>query len=236
MIKKIKNSQLSLFEDVLGDNNNSAIKQSNYKGRKTDKTLLFMTSEVTMTENYQMPIVAPYKGVLPENIMGINRAKYFSDPMISPHFFLEDNLINQYYYNPYRTEKILYNFHTSIATDFSMTNEMAFPQKIFSSFLNKLWAAWLQSRGHNVIANVSFPDEYWEDYWIEGWPKDSIIAVSSNGVIRHGNPCGWLKGFERIVTELEPIQILRYGPYIKGEPRERCIYFNNDTNRSVNGW
>lgn len=203
---------------------------------QTDPTLLFMTLAVTMTSDNEMPIVAPYRVTCPSDIRGIHRLKNNVQRNIAPHFYFSDNLINRYFYRPFETEKIISRFDVSISTDFSMTMEMTRPQKIYSSFLNKLWAAWLQSRGHNVIPNVSFPDEYWENYWLEGWPKHSIIAVSSVGVLTHGNPEGWLKGVERIRKELEPNHILRYGPKIPGENTENCTYFNNDNKRSANGW
>ena len=203
---------------------------------KADPTLLFMTLCVSMTSENEMPIVAPYTGVIPEDIRGIHRVKNIIAPHIAPHFFFSDDRIRQFFDDPFGTEKILSQFKVSISIDFSMTMEMTRPQKIFSSFLNKLWAAWLQSRGLKVIPNISFPDEYWENYWIEGWPRHSIIAVSSVGVLTHGNPEGWLKGMERIRQELKPIHILRYGPKIPGENTENCTYFDNDNNRSANGW
>lgn len=203
---------------------------------KTDPTLLFMTLCVTMTSKNEMPIVSPYTGKLPTDIRGIHRVKNMIAPHIAPHFFFSDERIRHFFDDRFRTEKILSRFGVSISMDFSMTMEMTRPQKMFSSFLNKLWAAWLQSRGHNVIPNVSFPNEYWEDYWLEGWPKHSIIAVSSVGVLTHGNPEGWLKGMERIRKELVPLHILRYGPKIPDENTENCTYFDNDNNRSANGW
>lgn len=203
---------------------------------KIDATLLFMTMAVTLTSENEMPIVAPYTGPLPKDIWGIHRVNSLSPSYVSPHFYFDDKKILKYFSNPFETEKILKQFDTSISTDFSMTMEMSRPQKIYSSFLNKLWAAWLQSRGHQVIPNVSFSDEYENNYWIEGWPQHSIIAVSSVGVFRHGNIDGWLKGFERIIKELKPLHIIRYGTKVPGESFENCTYFTNDNNRSANGW
>ena len=118
--------------------------------------------------------------------------------------FLRGRLQNHAILNkPFETETLLSNFKVSIGMDFSMTNEMTRPQKMYASFLNKLWVAWLQSRGYNVIPNVSFPDEWEEDYWLEGWPKHSIIAISSVGVTHHGNPEEWLKAVKRVREELQ---------------------------------
>lgn len=203
---------------------------------RKDSTLLFMTLAVNMTSTNEMPIVSAYNGNIPSDIRGIHRVVPQKLYHITPHFYFDDARILQYWNKPFETEKKLSNFETSIGIDFSMTNEMTHPQKIYASFLNKLWVAWLQSRGHKVIPNVSFPTDWEKDYWVEGWPKQSIIAVSSVGVIRHGNFVEWLKAMDRIRTELLPTHILRYGPRIPGEKSEKCTYFTNDNNRSANGW
>lgn len=208
---------------------------ANILGHK-DSTLLFMTMAVNMTSANEMPIVRACTGRIPSDIRGINRAVPQALYHVTPHFYFEDARILQYWNKPFETEKLLSHFGSSIGIDLSMTNEMSRPQKMYASFLNKLWVAWLQSRSHNVIPNVSFPDEWEEDYWLEGWPKHSIIAVSSVGVLRHGNPQEWLRAMKRIRTELQPIHIIRYGSHISGEDTENCTYFANDNNRSANGW
>ena len=230
--------QLCLFNELSYEGEKQDYNYSNAEDMlltKKDKTLLFMTLSVTMTSNNEMPIVKSFTDEIPEDIIGIHRVKHLFNPKIAPHFYLDDYRIYQYWNKPFETEKILSGFKYSISTDFSMTNEMGRPQKMYSSFLNKLWAAWLQSRGHNIIPNVSFPDEYWEDYWIEGWPENSIIAVSSVGVKRHGNPKGFIRGLNRIKSELKPIHILRYGPKIDGESDYNCTYFINDNTRLAYG-
>lgn len=201
-----------------------------------DSTLLFMTMAVTMTSQNEMPIVKAYTSKIPTDIRGIHRAAPQKLFHLAPHFYFDDERILQYWNKPFDTEKILRYFDVSIGIDFSMTNEMSRPQKMYASFLNKLWCAWLQSRGQHVIPNISFPDEWWEDYWLEGWPKHSVVAISSVGVTRHGNPQEWLKAVKRIREVLEPTHILRYGPKIPGECEENCSYFANDNNRSAYGW
>lgn len=200
-----------------------------------DSFLLFMTLTVSMTSENEMPIVRAYTGHIPQDIRGINRAASKRLYNLAPHFFLDDSRILQYWNKPFETEEILSNFKCSVGIDFSMTNEMTRPQKIYASFRNKLWVAWLQSRGHEVIPNVSFPDEWMADYWLEGWPMHSVIAISSVGVMRHGDSNGWLKAVRRIRKELQPTHILRYGPRIYGENSENCTYFDNDNFRSANG-
>lgn len=201
-----------------------------------DPTLMFMTLAVTMTKRYEMPIVRAYTGTLPSDIRGLHRVSNSGLRNVAPHFYFDDSHILRYWNKPFETAQMLARFECSIGMDFSMTNEMPRPQKIHASYLNKLWVAWLQSRGHAVIPNVSFPDEWQQDYWIDGWPKHSVIAVSSVGVLTHGNSEGWLKAVEKIRRELQPVHILRYGPRILGESNENCTYFANDNHRAANGW
>ncbi len=196
--------------------------------------LLRMRLAVSLTSRYEMPIVAPYENRLPTDIRSINRVKddaYF----IAPHFYVCDKLIRRFFNDALKVEKRLSNHMCSIGMDFSMTVEMAYAEKVFSSYLNKLWVAWLQYMGHNVIPNVSFPYEIEEDYWLEGWPTNSVIAISSNGIIRHGNPEVWLSGVKRIISVLRPKFILFYGSTIEGVEFENYRWFANDNNRSAYG-
>lgn len=119
--------------------------------------------------------------------------------------------------------------------DLSMTSDMSYPEQIYHCYLNKLWAAYLQSLGMNVIPNVSWPADYHLDYWLDGLPRGSIISVSSVG-ISHSSRFGWLSGMERVWNELEPSHVIRYGSKVKGERETDCTYFNNDNNRAINGW
>lgn len=201
---------------------------------RTDDTLLFMTSRVTMTEGYEMPIVAPLATLSFSDLRAYHRLKKDNLRDIIPHFYVSDQKNKQAFFHPFRTKGKLSRFDTSIATDFSMTQEMSRPQKVYSSFLNKLWAAWLQSYGMRVIPNVSWPYEYQEDYWLEGWPKNSIIAVSSVG-ISHGDVNGWLEGMERVWDELCPLHVIRYGSKVPEERTDNCTFIKNDNNRFANG-
>ena len=200
-----------------------------------DATLLFMRMAVTHTSKNEMPIVHPYTGNIPDNIMGFYRVASSGPYSIVPHFYFDDKRMHHYWNHPFRTAEVLSHFPCSIGLDLSMTNDMLRPQKMYASYLNKLWVAWLQSRGHEVIPNVSFPDEWEEDYWLEGWPIHSVIAINSVGVLSHGNPKEWLKAVERIRTELKPTYILRYGALLPGENTENCTYFANDNNRAAYG-
>lgn len=199
-----------------------------------DDTLLFMTLRVSMTSRYEMPIVAPLAFVSFTDILAYHRLKRVNAKCILPHFYVCDKKIKQAFSNPMRTLEKLSQFDASISMDFSMTQEMSRPQKMYSSFLNKLWAAWLQSYGLNVVPNVSWPDEVEQDYWLEGWPKESVISVSSVG-ISHGDPAIWLRGMERVRETLKPTTVIRYGSKIPGETEDNCIYIKNDNNRLANG-
>lgn len=105
---------------------------------RADATLLFMTLSVTLTGVNEMPIVSSYNGNLPSDIRGFHRTNYATPSTVAPHFFFEDKRIWSYFDKPFETEERLQQFKASISMDFSMTKEMGRPQKMYSSFLNKL--------------------------------------------------------------------------------------------------
>lgn len=75
-------------------------------------------------------------------------------------------------------------------------------------------------------ATWSTPASY--DYAFKGLPKQSVIAINSNGI--KGNDAAlylWRKGYEEAIRMLEPTMILRYGDRLPGEWEEISVYYEN---------
>lgn len=79
-MKKNLNNPISLDYDrlLLSNGRNKEISKnlmdnSDLSKEKTDSTLLFMTLAVTLTDQNEMPLVSPYTGQIPDNILGIYR-------------------------------------------------------------------------------------------------------------------------------------------------------------------
>lgn len=190
------------------------------------------------TGEYEMPVVKPTLCNIPKEIIAFYQIKRFKDKGYVPHFYTDDYKFENVWSFPRKSLPTLMHCSEIISTDFSVYEDLLFPQKLWNIFRNKLLAAWWQYNGLKVIPNVSWI--HGKDYSIsfDGWPKESVIAVNSTGV---GNCCRcksmWLEGYNAMLEILKPTHILRYGVKIKGECESISTYYRNDNKKFRNyGW
>lgn len=176
-----------------------------------------------------MPTINPYTGNLPRFLVPFNQARQTSVHQQFIHFFIDDYLFECLWNNPMRYLPMLKSFEGVIGTDFSQMGNMPYPQRLWNSYRNRLLGQWMQQRGINYIHNVtwSLPDSY--DYSFNDLPINSIIAINSNGI--SGSSCSkylWYKGYEEVLSRLQPSAIVRYGTKMPGENEEISVYFQNE--------
>jgi hypothetical protein len=89
---------------------------------------------------------------------------------------------------------------------------------------------------HHVIPLIPAPS--WGDLnhielYMEGWPKNSIIAINSTG-IGHDKRSRqiWLDGYYAMLDILKPLFILRYGCMIEGEKTEISRFYQNNNKQN----
>lgn len=189
-----------------------------------------LCENLSFTGNFQIPVVEAINCPPPKSIAALYRLKHHAVSSNSiPHFFTPDVHFESTWSHPRKTLETLFHFDMVISPDFSVYNELVYPQKVWNIFRNKLLAAWWQYNGILVIPNVSWLIGF--DYAIsfDGWPRNSVIAVNSTGVgkdpyCRHA----WLMGYKEMLRRLSPLHIIRYGAKIAGECEEISTYYPND--------
>ena len=191
-----------------------------------------------MTGQYEMPVVRAINCSVPKDIVALYHIDRCKNGGCIPHFYTEDRKFESTWTFPYKSLYKIARHPLIISPDFSVYEELAFPQKLWNIFRNKALAAWWQYNGLNVIPNVSWI--YGKDYAIsfDGWPKHSVIAVNSTG-INDDEKCKtmWLEGYEVMLETLKPIHILRYGAKIEGENESISTYYENDNKKFARyGW
>ena len=187
---------------------------------------------IEFTSKNQFPIVEPYSGDLPEILCSVHRLHKKSDSHLHNtcgHFFTSDSNFESYWNNPFRYLRFLQRLGYVISTDFSLYTNMVLMQKLWNSFRNKLLSAFYQRNGINLIPAPSWGDLVNIELYMEGWPKESVIAINSTG-IGLDKRCRyiWLEGYYAILEILKPIHIIRYGAYIEGERKEISTYYPNN--------
>lgn len=189
---------------------------------------------VNFTSKNQQPIVKPASGRVPKDIRALYRMR---TPMedICPHFFTNDAHIEQVWTHPLRYIKVLQRYGWTIAPDLSLYINMVRNQKHWNAFRNKFLSAVWQRFGIDVIPAPSWGDMADIEFYLEGWPKQSLIALNSTGI---GNNLRgqkqFMDGYEAVLDILQPTHILRYGTAFEGERVDISTYYTNDNRKEAN--
>jgi len=188
---------------------------------------------VSFTENFNMPIVSPYHGPIPESIISFNRARASKSRVCGVHFFISDSFFECVWNAPKKYLSMLKTLPWVISPDFSLYSDMLKPEVMWNTFRNKLLAAWWQKNGVPVIPNVSWWNSENMELCLEGEPTRSVIAINSTGLHRDRRAKSeWRKGYEKVIKTLNPIHILRYGAKQDGEYETISTYYPNDNSDS----
>ena len=214
------------FEDSIS----SSLLIENHKSLGTLHSLL--CKGIDFTSKNQFPIVEPYSGDIPEVLCSVHRLPKKSDSRLRNtcgHFFTSDSNFESYWNNPFRYLRFLQQLGFVMSTDFSLYTNMVLMQKLWNSFRNKLLSAFYQRNGINLIPAPSWGDLVNIELYMEGWPKESVIAVNSTG-IGLDKRCRyiWLEGYHAMLDILKPVHIIRYGAYIEGERTEMSTFYPNN--------
>lgn len=187
-------------------------------------------SSITFTkDSLPIPIVHRVESIVPPSIaLPFSKVinKQFLDILVV--FYEPDVNFARILHNPKRYVEPLRRFTYIVGPDFSQKVGMN-PFVCYSnSWWNKALTAYFQSCGITMVPNATWSTPASYDYAFKGLPKQSVIAINSNGI--KGNDAAlylWRKGYEEAIRMLEPTMILRYGDRLPGEWEEISVYYEN---------
>ena len=193
---------------------------------------LHLCRGLNFTSQNQYPIVQPYIGIIPEIMQSVHRLIRKPDSYLEQccgSFFTIDSNFERFWTYPYRYLNFLRKLQCVLSTDFSIYTNMLQMQKLWNSFRNKLMSAFYQHNGIPVVPAPSWGDLKYIELYMEGWPKNSMIAINSTGIGRDRRSRHiWLDGYYAMLDLLKPIFILRYGCMIEGEKKEISRFYPNN--------
>lgn len=138
------------------------------------------------TSKHQLPVVKPVFVVPPAEMKAfyrINRCKEDERKRFFAHFYVDDKKFERIWNRPFAYIEKFRGIGGVISTDYSILTNMVESQRQWNDFRNKLLAAFYQSRNVTVIASPSWSDDLQNiERYMEGWPRNSVIAVNSTGV------------------------------------------------------
>lgn len=177
-----------------------------------------MPDDWQLTDKHQIPIL---KGLhfkqLPEDfyLVPFNEAYKVNKSIrkhCNIHFFLADYLFERTWSKLTQTADFLKDYKTVLSPDFSLYTDMPIAMQIFNHYKKMYVSKYWQDRGMRVIPVACWSDERSFDFCFEGMPKNSLVAVSSVGVMNNKNAqLLFSQGYSKMLEVLEPKQILWYG-------------------------
>ncbi|MEG0237910.1 DUF4417 domain-containing protein [Cetobacterium sp.] len=115
------------------------------------------------------------------------------------HFYIHDYQFERFWRNPERYINILKNFKYVIMPDFSLYTDYPKALQIFNVYRNLWLARYMQENNISVIFNIACSTEETNKLLLEVMPKNSIVAISSVGVMKN---LYHKKEFERNVRQV----------------------------------
>lgn len=171
------------------------------------------------SDTYGFPLIAPFSGVVPERLVAYNQITetLFPEDEASKknsavHFYLSDYKIESAWKWQERSLEKIARVGIAISPDFSIVDTFPLPVKMYNKYRNHWLAAFWQSQGLQVISNV--PTSWDENTYmmLSGFPRKSVIALSSVGQVSSRAAKEYFcHRFEILVDFLEPTDVILHG-------------------------
>ncbi len=205
----------------------SAKDKQRYRKRIRQGLYIDLFEGLKLESEFGIPVVSAYNGPLPEEWMPFCKRNVTSSAGI--HFFSNDYTFNSVLTSPGRYVEDLRKHEAIIAPDASQYMNMPPCVRFTNSYTNKAIAAYWQSEGLSVIPNVTWSDPDSYAYSVAGLPQRSIIAINSMGAMKYNiSKYLWQRGYDYVVSYLQPALILRFGPKMPLENEANSIYIESE--------
>ena len=185
---------------------------SNYRQQK-DNFLFSLFPDIPMVGKYSMPVIKPLNEAAVLNLLQFNFAKTCQNPeYYHLCFYIDDYQFERIWNEPLKTLEILKKFKGVFGPDFSMFRDWPQTLSIYNCWRNKVLMAFWQQQGLEVIPNITWSDESSYEWCFDGLPRNSIVAISSNGCAKEVTARKlFLNGFKEMKKRLNPTKIILVG-------------------------
>ena len=131
---------------------------------------------------------------------------------IGCHFFVPDYQFKRLWVSPDKYTAGMLKYKFVCAPDYSLYTDYPQALQIYNHYRKHWLAAYWQDKGQTVIPTIAWSDERSFDWCFDGEPKEATVAVSSVGTQVHKESKRlFMLGFERMIEELKPKEMLFYG-------------------------
>lgn len=164
---------------------------------------------------YEIPRMSPCTEVDVDEWIGFNYAMSCPPELrrrTGVHFWLDDYQFYRCWQQPRRYAEALKQFGAVCSPDFSVYTDFPTAMRIWNVYRNSWLAVFWQENGINVVPTAMWSDLGSYEYVWTGYPKKSIVAVSSVGNYKDRETLTkFIYGYHDMLNELEPTKVLFYG-------------------------
>jgi hypothetical protein len=161
---------------------------------------------------YGFPSIQRCSNINIESIFPIIQQVKPSNGVI-PHFYIDDFQFSRFWSNPHKYIELLKKYDAVIGPDFSVYSDMPLAMIIYNIYRNNWLSNYWSSHGVNIIPNITWPIDKFEDFMIDGQPKKSIISISNVGLDKY-EMIIFENELNRIIDILDPELIILHGKKI----------------------
>lgn len=168
---------------------------------------------------------------IPKNLIAFNYAKTTKiKKEFGVHFYIDDYQFERVWNKPTKYTNLLKHFDCLIGPDFSMYKNFPSPLKIFNLYKQRLLTAYWQHLGIEVIPNVCWSSLEDLEFCLEGLPKNSVLALSTNGCLNKEVKDEFVECFDKMIEILNPLKVIIVGTIpTELKKYKNIILFNSHT-------
>lgn len=125
------------------------------------------------------------------------------------HFFVDDWRFEGIYRHPEKTISRYSQYAFLLTPDFSLYADMPLWKQIENVGKNRWVGAYWQNEGLSVVPTVAWSTARSFDFCFDAVEKNGTVAVGMIGC--KGNKLGFMRGYNEMLTRLEPENIIVFG-------------------------
>lgn len=215
-----------------------------YNGYHTSYDVMkeFLITGAELEGRYQIPKIPPcHLDYFPEDSVDFGESfsrKIRNHRNMNVNFYVDDAVFLRLWNYPDRYIQHLKCFHSVCAPDFSIAtgySGMPFPLNIYNKYRNHALAWYLHLNGIKIIPSVSILDRNNWDWGFDGYPKNSVVSVCTNGRIKSKDSrIEFCEGFSEMCNRLSPSWVILIGRVPEELKTEAAILNFNTRNQKIN--
>ena len=128
------------------------------------------------------------------------------------HFYIDDFRFERVWHYPDIYVPMFREFGAVLTPDFSCYGDFPKAIKLYAFYRNAWLGCYWQENGITVVPQASWSSPETLSYAFDGIPEDSVLAVSSVGVMkREQDRQFFLQGYHHLIETKHPLKILFHG-------------------------